>query len=210
MESVSPSHRPFVNSMMSYSFTLASMILAGLAWWLRDWRTLLQVCYAPALLVLLYIWLIPESVRWLLNKGRSAEAMEILSGIAKKNKVELTPEILSALEAKNNQKAKESTKRVSLWTSVVALTKSHKMLMRFLLCGFGWSVANFVYDGMLLKVVDLPGNPYLNFIVSTAIQLPAHAVAGLILKKVNRRSLQSWMLFMCGVFCTVFIFIPPG
>jgi OCT family organic cation transporter-like MFS transporter 4/5 len=59
----------------------------ALAYFLNDdWRTLQVVFSAPAVVFVSYWWLMPESVRWLIRKGRHEEAREedginwILSG----------------------------------------------------------------------------------------------------------------------------------
>jgi MFS transporter, SP family, arabinose:H+ symporter len=48
----------------------------------HNWRWMLGVQTVPALLYLLLLWLVPESPRWLLMKGRDAEALEVLTRVS--------------------------------------------------------------------------------------------------------------------------------
>uniref|UniRef100_A0A673B1R1 Solute carrier family 22 member 13a n=1 Tax=Sphaeramia orbicularis TaxID=375764 RepID=A0A673B1R1_9TELE len=53
--------------------------LAGLEYFIRDWRLVQIIIAAPLGVVLLYIWcvlFIPESARWLLSRGRTEEAKQ--------------------------------------------------------------------------------------------------------------------------------------
>jgi len=61
------------------------MTLPGVAYFFRNWRTLQLVLSAPSLLQILACWMSPESPRWLLRKGRVAEAEEGLRAAAKAN-----------------------------------------------------------------------------------------------------------------------------
>ena len=47
----------------------------------HNWRWMLGVQVFPALLYLLLLWMIPESPRWLLMKGRDDQALDVLSRV---------------------------------------------------------------------------------------------------------------------------------
>ncbi|CAH2049543.1 unnamed protein product, partial [Iphiclides podalirius] len=103
MELVGPKGRVFGNTIINAIYVLGLMTLAGLSWWLQSWRQLLRVIYAPAMLVISYLWILNESVRWLLSKQRHAEAARILKKAMKMNRVELSNQVLSPLhEMKEN------------------------------------------------------------------------------------------------------------
>lgn len=70
-----------------YSFGL--MLLAVVTFFIRNWVHLCWYTSLPFLLYYLYIFILPESPRWLLTKGRLQSALEILEDMAKKNKKEI-------------------------------------------------------------------------------------------------------------------------
>lgn len=61
------------------------MALPAVAYFFRDWRSLQLVLCTPAIFQILVCWMIPESPRWLLRKGRDAEAEALLRALAKGN-----------------------------------------------------------------------------------------------------------------------------
>lgn len=74
------------------------------------WRTWARFAYPPSFLLLLYPWLLPESVRWLTIKGRLSEAVQVIKKAAKFNKMIVPQEgiekmLLSEAETLNNKSA---------------------------------------------------------------------------------------------------------
>ena len=68
---------------------IGSLILTGLAFWLRSWFKL-QLAFAIfSLLLILYYFFVPESPRWLLENGKTEEAKEVLLKIAEINKTNI-------------------------------------------------------------------------------------------------------------------------
>lgn len=60
-------------------------MLAGVTYLVRDWVKMCLYTSVPFLLYFLYMFVMPESPRWLLAKGRLEEALKILEIMAKWN-----------------------------------------------------------------------------------------------------------------------------
>lgn len=85
LELVGPNYRSFVTVMTCTFYTFGLMMLAGITYFIRDWRLLSLVTSVPFLLYFLYILVMPESPRWLLAEDRLEEALKILETMARIN-----------------------------------------------------------------------------------------------------------------------------
>ena len=56
MEFVGPSKRVWAGIVIAYFFALGLVVLAGVAYFLRDWKYLEIACAAPNGLFLVYFW----------------------------------------------------------------------------------------------------------------------------------------------------------
>lgn len=90
LELVHPSKRELAGISINYMWIIGEFILAGLSYWLRNWRDLQLALSVPFAFFSVYYFLLDESPRWLLAKGRNKEAQDIIRKIAKRNKVKLT------------------------------------------------------------------------------------------------------------------------
>ena len=84
---------PLWTVMLSYS--LSSILTPVMSMYLSSWRALLAMATLPNFLVILadFFGLIPESLRWLLCKGRKENALKLVHKIAKFNRVQLNVSI---------------------------------------------------------------------------------------------------------------------
>ncbi len=88
MEMVGPSHRVIAGTLCQYYYTFGFLLMALVAYLISDvadWRTLQIAFSAPAVLFLPYWWLMPESVRWLIRRGRHEEARAVVGKVARAN-----------------------------------------------------------------------------------------------------------------------------
>ncbi|XP_031696196.1 solute carrier family 22 member 6 isoform X2 [Anarrhichthys ocellatus] len=85
VEWIPTKERTLVGTLSSFFFTFGQMILAGLAYWLRDWRKLQLVVCAPMFLFFSYSWWYVESARWLVLNRQSEEALKSLHRVARIN-----------------------------------------------------------------------------------------------------------------------------
>ncbi|KAL4789719.1 general substrate transporter [Aspergillus venezuelensis] len=84
-ELVHPSHRVFVTALYATTFYVGSLICAWVVYGTLNlssswaWRTPTLLQAFPAVFQVAFIWTLPESPRWLINKGREEEAFNILA-----------------------------------------------------------------------------------------------------------------------------------
>nr|CAD7419653.1 unnamed protein product [Timema poppensis] len=99
LELVGPSKRLFAAMTYAYFFTTGYVLSALFSYFLNNWRYLQVAMTVPGLFLLTYWWILPESSRWLLSKGRQAEAKQILKKVAKTNNVLIPEKVLDNLGA---------------------------------------------------------------------------------------------------------------
>lgn len=86
MEYVSPEKRTMVaNVPLAISTTLGAVSLPWIAYALADWRWFCFFTSAPLGLIVIAWWIVPESSRWLVHKGRIDETIKILKRCARIN-----------------------------------------------------------------------------------------------------------------------------
>lgn len=100
LELVGPHYRSFVTVMTCTFYSFGLMLLAVVTYFIRDWVNLCWYTSLPFLLYYLYIFILPESPRWLLTKGKLQSALEILENMARHNQKEIPEWFRSNLQNK--------------------------------------------------------------------------------------------------------------
>ncbi|KAM7440832.1 hypothetical protein ABFA07_010066 [Porites harrisoni] len=169
-------HRGMTGGLVWTGFFLMAMALAGFAYVIRDWRTFTMVTGASGILLVSGWFFIPESVRWLLKKGRQSEARTILAKVARLNKKEMP-----AVELKM---PKEET-----LGDLRDLFSSRKMAHRTLVSWLIWLAASFISWGIAFASPFVGGNIYVNVVISSCASVPAYPVSALLTLRVGRRKI---------------------
>ena len=92
MEIATGKWKIYLGMSMNYSWPVSRLIIAGLAYSLRDWHWHLRCISALVAVGAVILYWLPESPRWLIAKGRLDEAKVILSEASKKNGSPVEPE----------------------------------------------------------------------------------------------------------------------
>ncbi|XP_072948173.1 organic cation transporter 1-like [Epargyreus clarus] len=90
LELMPPARRTYTGIVVGMMFAAGMCLLAILAYALRDWFHLSLATSLPFVLLYGYYWLIPESPRWLVGRGRIADAEKVLRDLAQKNGITLS------------------------------------------------------------------------------------------------------------------------
>ncbi|XP_078100661.1 solute carrier family 22 member 6 [Sander vitreus] len=198
--------RTLVGTLTSFFFTFGQMILAGLAYWLRDWRKLQVVVCAPQFLFFAYSWWYSESARWLVLNRRSEEALKSLHRVARINgKPEMVDKL--TLEVLNSHMRKEIESSGSSLTAYDLLRT--RGMRRISIClVVVWFSTSFAYYGLAMDLQKFGVSIYLMQIIFGAVDIPAKLLALAMLSYLGRRVSQATCLFLSALIIFANIFVP--
>ncbi|XP_059488861.1 organic cation transporter protein-like [Neocloeon triangulifer] len=213
LEFVSPKRRVILGDMVAaWAYSLGTIFVGVMAWALRDWREILWTINAPAVLFIFYIWLIPESIRWLLSQGRRGDAKEVFTNALRKNKSQISPESAEKLKLWENTGVPEGSedKEETLWAAIKLVATSRILIIRLFICFYCWIVITFNYYGLALNSINLAGtdDQYVNYIVSAVVDMPANVLSWLGMSKIGRKKTLSISFIISGLACFFNPFIP--
>uniref|UniRef100_A0A8C9XDX9 Major facilitator superfamily (MFS) profile domain-containing protein n=1 Tax=Sander lucioperca TaxID=283035 RepID=A0A8C9XDX9_SANLU len=172
---------------VSLGFAVGYMTLPLLAYFLRDWKSLLLAISLPGLLYLPLLWFIPESPLWLLSQGRVKETETIVRKAAKMNKVEAPQVIFDDYSAHPRQHHNVFN---------LLRTKNIRNMTVILCLVFTLNTGYFVLS---LNTSRLHANPYLSCFISAAVEVPAYISSWLALRYLPRRLSAICVLLLGGV-----------
>lgn len=158
-EMVGVRHRSLIGVSLWYCWTFSLLFLDLLAYFIRDWRTLALACGVPAIPVVLGWFITRESPRWLLLKGKAKRAEVILKRVSEVNGKEMP---------KDDLMEPEDQTRIG---DVRDLFSSKLMARKTLLSWYIWFVCGMVYYGVYLSTPNVGGNLYMNFFLTSFIEV---------------------------------------
>ncbi|XP_075975539.1 organic cation transporter protein-like [Anticarsia gemmatalis] len=211
LEMVGASHRVLCGNLISSTFALGQVTAALVAWAVPDWSPYTLIIYTPSILFLSYYWIIQESVRWLLSKGRKQEAAEIIFKVAEMNKKKLSAESVKMITEDDAEMEKVSLpmeEKVETKSMFLQVIKSRKIMFRLCVCSFWWITLTFVYYGLSINSVSLAGNSYVNYILTSLVEIPGYFISAVTLNRFGRKSSIMTAFLICAVSLVALPFVP--
>ncbi|XP_028898991.2 organic cation transporter protein isoform X2 [Zeugodacus cucurbitae] len=211
---------------------ISYILMAGIAYFIRDWRKLQLVITLPWLSLLSIWYCMPESPRWLLAQGRLNDLYALIERAAALNQRTLPPNYKKTLEAAAPppmQKPINGSATVKGQLTNVQTQQQHT-LPAFMSVPEGgadsngattastteamnlivWLTLIIIYYGLTLHLSNLGGDIYLNTSVAGGIEAVAICVSIFVVLKVGlRRSLIAYML-VPGISCLATNLVPTG
>ncbi|XP_072932973.1 solute carrier family 22 member 6-like [Epargyreus clarus] len=162
------------------------------------WRLWARLAYPPSFLLLLYPWLLPESVRWLVARGRLPEAVRVIKQAARCNRVDIPEDTLDKMLAKEPvmDKVETAVEEESLFRAFI---KYPALRRRLCVCFAWWASAVFVFYGLAVRAHALAGSAHANYALLAAAELPALLVNTLLLDRAGRRPLLTAAFLVTAV-----------
>ncbi|XP_068245524.1 organic cation transporter protein-like [Palaemon carinicauda] len=225
METCSLEKRSMVGALFTLPWALGYMAVPGIAYLIRTWQWM-QVAYTvPALSLIAYFWILPESPRWLILKGRYEEALSVLKWAASMNRKKLPTDevILRAMETIGIGEAKKSsitgendgllTRMKKVVLEYLALLMAREFRVRTLVVYFCWFTASMVYYGVALNATNLSADPYLYVFLGGLLEVPAYLLLWPAVVYVGRTKSLVILYGVCGITIlaiTAVFLLAPG
>ncbi|XP_039138681.1 organic cation/carnitine transporter 1 [Dioscorea cayenensis subsp. rotundata] len=189
-EAVGRKWRGQVGNYGFFFYALGFLSLPLIAYTSRtSWRNIYRIISLFPLIYSFFLTpFISESPRWLILKGRTDEAMQVLNKLAKFNGNKL-PKNLTII---NPSVTVNSTKTKKLWS----VSWAAKRMVALMVAGFG---VGFVYYGVQLNVENLNFNLYYTVAANALMEIPAVLIGSVLLGCMDRRVIFSSASILAGV-----------
>lgn len=205
LELVGPRVRVVACSLITIFYAIGEVLLAVVAKYYPNWRLILRIFYIPALGQIIFLWILPESVRWLLSQGEEERAAKVLKKAAAVNKRKLSDLSIDKLLLANRFKLAQADEG-----SFPIKEAFKSFFWRICNCSLCWFTHVLVYYGLSLNAVSLGGNKYDNFIYISLIEIPGFLIPMFTMNRMGRRYSLFWYLVICGVCIAATVFISSG
>lgn len=136
------------------SYPMGQVFTAFIASYVQNYKLLLRIIGALGLLTFPYIWILPESLRWLLVNKHYSKSIEMVEKAAKINKKTVSVQTYNIIAS--NCKGNNSISECN--GSFLEIVKSGSLLNRLTICTFCWISSTFVTYGVSIMSTSFQGD----------------------------------------------------
>ncbi|XP_016386349.1 solute carrier family 22 member 13-like [Sinocyclocheilus rhinocerous] len=199
-EWIGVAQRSFAACLSQVLAALGQVMFLAVVYYVRDWRLDQFIMAGPLAFVVTYIWFIPESARWLLVRGRTTDAKELIQKAAAINK-RTVPD--SLVEKVLNEKPVERG-------GIKILFASRVLRKYFLSITFAWCALNLAYYSLSLNVGKFGLDIFLNQLIFGLSEIPVHFLCMWSLETVGRKVSLMAALIVGGSLCLLTLAVPQS
>ncbi|KAM9187600.1 solute carrier family 22 member 14 [Dugong dugon] len=194
-------HRARATVLSHCYFTAGTLFLSGLAYSLPHWRLLFLVGGAPVFAVIPYIWILPESPRWLMVRGKKEEAKQLLCRAASVNKNVVPLNLLDKMHLSGKKMSK---------TPVLAFFSNRHLRKVVVVMGCLWFSVGYTYLTLSFKMKDFGMSPYARQTIPSLLEVPARLCCILLLEHLGRKWTLAVTLLQSSLVCFLVLLLPQG
>lgn len=198
--------RTVVGTLTGYCYTVGQLLLAALAYFIRDWRWLTLAVSLPFYVSFLYSWWFLESSRWLVLSNNSEQAIKNLKSVAKFNGRCKEGEKINIKTLEESMKKEMSGSQGSY--SFLDLFRTPTMRSMTICLSAVWLSTSFAYYGLAMDLQKFGVDIYLIQVIFGAVDIPAKVVVTVSMSLMGRRISQSGALIVAGVTILINLLVP--
>ena len=165
----------------------------------------------PGVVFLSYFFLVPKSVRWLVQKGRYKEAEAGIAKFAKGNSKDMIPQgelqlyrysgRFCDIKVQNSNSTRVASTAPKVKESIWDLYRNPTLRNRLLNVNFNWVVTTMVYYGLSMNASSLAGDLFTNFTLLSLAEIPGYLLSFVGMRQIGRRATLAASLLIGGFSC---------
>ncbi|GLD46811.1 solute carrier family 22 member 6 [Lates japonicus] len=198
--------RTVVGTITGYCYTVGQLILAVIAYFIRDWRWLTLAVSLPFYVFFLFSWWFHESSRWLVLSNKSDQAIKNLKSVAKFNGRREEGEKIDIKMLQESMKKEMSCSQGSY--SVLDLFRTPTMRTMTVCLSAVWLSTSFAYYGLAMDLQKFGVDIYLIQVIFGAVDIPAKVVITVSMSFIGRRPSQCGALIIAGITILINVLVP--
>ncbi|XP_039268363.2 solute carrier family 22 member 15-like [Styela clava] len=211
-------------------YTANMLAFLWIAYLFPSWRQMYFITTIPGIFVFIYFYIVPESPRWLLSRGKIISAQEVVEKISKWNKSNeedydllldddagtISSDRQTGDTGQSNSREISTARlltsepEIKKTRSIIDLIKHPTLRYRSLILSLQWFTASFVFYGITLGSGSFSSNFYVAFIISGISQIPAVPLFIYLMERkwAGRRRTLIWFMAL-GAICMFVMYIVP-
>ncbi|CAG5874056.1 solute carrier family 22 member 6 [Menidia menidia] len=198
--------RTVTGTITGYCYTLGQLLLAAIAYFLRDWRWLTLAVSLPFYVFFLFSWWFHESSRWLALNNKPEQAVKTLQSVARFNGRHEEAEKIDIKMLQESMKKEMSCSHGSY--TILDLFRTPKMRIMTICLSAVWLSTSFAYYGLAMDLQKFGVDIYLIQVIFGAVDIPAKVVVTVCMSFIGRRPSQSGSLIIAGVTILINVLVP--
>ncbi|XP_070699496.1 solute carrier family 22 member 6 isoform X2 [Pempheris klunzingeri] len=198
--------RTVVGTFTGYCYTMGQLLLAVIAYFIRDWRWLTLAVSLPFYVFFLIAWWFHESSRWLVLSNNSERAIKNLHSVARFNGRREEGEKIDLKMVQETMKKEMSSSQGSY--SVLDLFRTPMMRTMTVCLSAVWLSTSFAYYGLSMDLQKFGVDIYLIQVIFGAVDFPAKVVVTVSMSFIGRRPSQCGALILAGITILINQLVP--
>lgn len=205
LEYTAPKYRTLMaNLCMAIFFTIGVVTLPWIALACGHWKVISLVTSIPLAFALLTPFLLPESPRWLLTKGRVDEVVSNVRDIAKKNKRVVSEKLIERFQSSREKNKQEK------YVSLLELIKRPVLRNMFICICVEFLCCTIIFDALVRTIGSLEFDFFVSFTVISFTEFPSLLLLSFILDLTGRKWLSIISLTICAACSFMIPFVGGG
>lgn len=184
----------------SIVWALGMITLSLVSYSVQHWRYIQLAISLPCIVTFVYIWLIPESVRWLVTVMKTENALIAARKFEHFNKRPLGEEFSKDVELATKQ-ITSSVGHVESYGMRELLLQGSKLRISSLVLCFCWLATSSLYHGLSILLIEIGSSRYTSTLILGTVDLVAFVVMYFLLVRFGRKRPLCALLVVCGAVC---------
>ena len=186
---------------------LGHLTLGFLVYIIPNMQTL-ELFIGLSALIFMPLWFIlPESPRWLISKGKLNQGKQVLLTACKWNKKPMDRVEKEVENIESDQKSKETERKGGMMHE---LFKSPGVRRNSIVIIFCWLAFSMGYFGLIYNTPSFDANIYLVFVVPALMGIPVSLIQPYFDNKFGRKNMMTIPLVTAGILLLITTGIPKG